>query len=468
MERCRALLGRYGITPDNADDRWEQGNRVRYLSAADRTALRGDAGEVFYLMARSAIVRARLSADSAERADLLRKAEGWTATADRYAGDRLRRAVASQKVDLAGLRGDAAAAAAAAKVAGATEAATARDQYLVGAWYAQRGRHREALPYLRAATLSDPKNLPAWFVRGTCYLALEQPELAVLCFCSCVGIDKDYAPAWLNRGIACSRLRLFEPACDDFDQALRLDPQLTEARVHRAQAREALHDVLGAIADITTALNAGEAPTRLYFIRARLRDAAGDKAGAAADRAVGMRQTPADEMSWVARAEARMGTDPEAALADVSEALKLNPVSMFGLQLKAHILAERLGRPEEAIRTLDKAVELYPEYAPAVAGRGVLLARAGRRTEAIRDAEEAVLRDNRAPNLYQVGCIYALTARAEPADRHKAFELLWDALRTGFALDIVDTDLDLDPIRKEPEFRRLVAAAKARQAEFVH
>jgi tetratricopeptide (TPR) repeat protein len=171
-------------------------------------------------------------------------------------------------------------------------------------------------------------------------------------------------------------------------------------------------------------------------------------------------------LSWVARAEARLATDPTAALADVTEALKLNPISMFGLQLKAHILAERLGKPDEAIQALNKAVEYYPEYAPAVAGRGVLLARAGRRTEAIRDAEEALLRDSRPPNLYQVGCIYALTAKSEPQDRLKAFELLWAALRTGFAVDMVDTDSDLDPIRKEPEFHRLVAAAKGRQAEF--
>ena len=36
--------------------------------------------------------------------------------------------------------------------------------------------------------------------------------------------------------------------------------------------------------------------------------------------------------------------------------------------------------------------------------------------------------------------------------RPKAFELLWAALRTGFGLDIVDTDTDLDPIRKRPDF----------------
>ncbi|HEX3150805.1 MAG TPA: protein kinase [Gemmataceae bacterium] len=465
IDRCRALLERYGISSDVADTSWEQGKLVRYLSADDNENLRGDAGELFYLMARLAAVRAEQTADPSSRTDLVRQAEQWNAAAEHYVGNRLPRALILQQADLARLRGDAAAEQVIRKKSDATAPGTARDHYLLGAWYAQRGRHRDALPLLRQATQMDPESLPAWFVRGTCHLAIEQPELAALCFGSCVAVDKNFAPAWLNRGMAYNRLRFFDQACDDYERALQLDPTLTEARIQRASAREGLRDLPGAIADLTAALDAGAAPSRIYFIRARLRAEAGDEKGATLDRAEGMRLTPADELSWVARAEARMGTEPEAALADVAEALRLNPASMTGLQLQAHLLAERLGRPTDAVKTLDRAVELYPEYAPAVAGRGVLLARTGRRTDAVRDAEAALMRDGKAPNLYQVGCIYALTAKGEPSDKAKAFELLWAALRTGFGLDIVDTDTDLDPIRSEPEFRRLVSMAKARQAE---
>ena len=169
-----------------------------------------------------------------------------------------------------------------------------------------------------------------------------------------------------------------------------------------------------------------------------------------------------DELSWVARAENRLA-DPTAALADVEEALKLNPASVHGLQLKAHILAERLNRPEEALRALDRAVEFHPDHAAVRAGRGVLLARAGKREDAIRDAKDALLRDTKAPNLYQVGCIYALTSKDHPDDQREAFRLLWFALKTGFGLDLVDTDHDLDPVRRHPEFQRLVKSARALQ-----
>jgi hypothetical protein len=63
---------------------------------------------------------------------------------------------------------------------------------------------------------------------------------------------------------------------------------------------------------------------------------------------------------------------------------------------------------------------------------------------------------------YQVGGIYALTSRENPADRAKAFRLLRIAFEQGFGLDLVDQDPELVPIRSLPEFREIVEAAKAR------
>ena len=63
-----------------------------------------------------------------------------------------------------------------------------------------------------------------------------------------------------------------------------------------------------------------------------------------------------------------------------------------------------------------------------------------------------------------VACIYALTSatgKGHPEDKTEAFRLLWLSLKTGFGLDIVDTDTDLDPLRKDPEFKRVVDGARA-------
>src|SRR5438270_312122 len=79
------------------------------------------------------------------------------------------------------------------------------------------------------------------------------------------------------------------------------------------------------------------------------------------------------------------------------------------LQNKAHVLADHLRDDGRAVEVLSEAVRYYPDGVLPRAGRGVSLARLGRRAEAVEDAREALLLDVRAPNLYQVGCIYALT-----------------------------------------------------------
>ena len=110
---------------------------------------------------------------------------------------------------------------------------------------------------------------------------------------------------------------------------------------------------------------------------------------------------------------------------------------------------------------MNEAVRFFPDSVLTRGGRGVLLARQGKRKEALEDAEEALLLDSGPPTLYQVACIYALTSKQNPADQVKALNLLSQAVRTGFALGCIDQDTDLDPLRKLPEFGKAVAAARA-------
>ncbi len=174
-----------------------------------------------------------------------------------------------------------------------------------------------------------------------------------------------------------------------------------------------------------------------------------------------LRRAPEDEKSRVARGYYQLSRDPKAALADFNEALRLNPRSADALQNKAHVLAEKLGRTQEALEVLNTALEQYPDSVKARGGRGVLLARLGQREAALRDAEEVLLRDTNPGRVYQVACIYALTSRQQSADRVQAFQHLSSALRRGYGFDLLEADHDLDPVRGSPEFTRLVDAARA-------
>src|SRR4029077_19561814 len=124
-----------------------------------------------------------------------------------------------------------------------------------------------------------------------------------------------------------------------------------------------------------------------------------------------------------------------------------------------HVLSERLGRPEEAILALDMALVHHPDSVEALGGRGVLLARLGRRDAALADARAALALDDQALAIYQAAGIYALTSKQEPGDRREALRLLAIALRKDPAwLRIVPVDHDLDPVRNQPEFRELLRA----------
>jgi tetratricopeptide (TPR) repeat protein len=256
------------------------------------------------------------------------------------------------------------------------------------------------------------------------------------------------------------RGHLHDQALPDIEKVLELRPDRAESYVDRALARQAMKDHAGAIEDLGRALGLNGPAGRIYLMRARIRELAGDQAGAARDRELGLKAEPSDAQSWLDRGSTRLNDrDPGGALADFDKALELNPRSLEALQNKASILSEQLGRTEEAIQILNRLVLLYPEYVPARAGRGVLLARQNRRHEAIADAEACLLRDTKPATLYQLAGIYALTSRQEPHDHFQALQLLSTALQRGYGHDLVPIDADLDPIRNLPEFKAIVAKA---------
>jgi tetratricopeptide (TPR) repeat protein len=334
-----------------------------------------------------------------------------------------------------------------------------RDRYLLGQWLVKDGRYLEALPHLIQATQEEPESFPAWMVRGNAHFAVDQPDFAVAAFSAAIALRPDYAPAWFNRGLSYAKLHFHELALADFDRAIELDADTSEAYIQRAFVRQAFDRWEESIVDLSRALECSHCSTRVWFTRSIARRHTGDWVGAASDWARGLDEMPNDALSFVARAENRLD-HPEAALADIEAALRIDAISADALQLKAHVLSECLNKPNEAMAVLDRTVEAYPDSAITRVGRGVVLARQGKRAEAIRDGEEALIRDTKAPVMYQAACIFALTARQEPADRFRALELLSSALRRGYGLDIVDTDSDLDPLRKLPELEKIVAAAK--------
>ncbi len=461
VAQCQAALKRYELL-DNP--RWHELPAVASLPRPERERLDNNLGEALFVMARATQVQAGALADETSRASRTQFALHLNELAETcYGSERSPRALWEQRADFTRLLGKQQESDDLRRRAEQTPLKGDRDYYLLGHKHALEGNFRKALPLLEQATRQDPQNFAAWFVRGNCHYELLQDAQAIGCFHACIALRPDFPWSWFNRGLAYARLRNYPAAHTDLDRVLELRPDAAKAYVTRAEVAHQLKKYAAAVRDLTSALERGQTHAHLYFLRARSKDALADREGAKSDRAEGMRQEPTDPESWVQRGLVHVQSDPKQALADFEEALKLNPRHFPALQNKAAILVDKFQRDADSLRVMDETVALYPDSVLALGGRGVLLARVGKRAAAHKDAEAALLIDVQPPTLYQVACIYALTAKNNPDDKLKAFQLLAGALRNGFGLQWLDQDTDLDPIRHDPEFERVVRAARALQ-----
>jgi serine/threonine protein kinase/Tfp pilus assembly protein PilF len=449
-EACRRALGRFRVLDDPS---WQEAPAFRRLTPEDQDRLRADAGELLFLLA--ALAPLETAGPDSVRHGL--ELNGRAASC--YPDDQVPAGLLRQRAALERQLGREAEAEQLLSRADATPPRTPRDECLLACTYTAQGRLRQALPLWQQASLQDPQNVWVWYGLGNCYDRLARPSQAAACYSACIALNPTFHGWYFHRGLAHLRQGQYLEAGADFDQAIRLRPDHGEAYVNRAIARLNAGQGAAAVEDLSRALMLGAPAGRVYLIRAQAREKIGDLAGAQRDRAEGVRSDPADEAAWIARGVAQVSSTPEAALADLDRALQLNPRSLPALQNKAHVLAERLGRTEEAIAVLDQVIAGFPDLGADRAARGVLLARLGKWDDARRDAREALTADDSPAMLYRVAGIYALTSRQAPDDRSRALPLLAAALRQGYGHDRIDADRDLDLVRDDPEFRRLLKAA---------
>jgi serine/threonine protein kinase/Flp pilus assembly protein TadD len=458
IEQGRGLLATYGVLENPA---WRDQASIRRLPAVEQDRLSKNTAELLLLLARGLSLQATNVSDSMARQQLVSEALRFNELAESCRNtEQPSRALWSQRADLMSLLGREEEANSLRAKCRETPLRDASDYYQVAAEHTAKGRYREALPLLAEATAKDPQDFWAWFLRGVCHDHLAQGIDALACYNTCIALAPDSPWAHMNRGLTHLRQQNHTQALADLDQVIAQRPKLIEAYKHRAIARQGLKQYAEAAEDLSRALELGAPPTHVYFLRAAVRERLGDREGAKQDRVEGLRLPPTDEMGWLTRGYSRMNAEPTAALEDFDQALKLNARSLAALQNKAHILG-KLGRNEEAAKVLDMAVELYPDFIQARAGRGVLLARLGRREAAHKDAVDCLARDNKPMTIYQLAGIYALTSEKNPDDRQQAFRLLSVSLQKGIGFDLIETDKDLDPIRKSPEFQKLIDAARA-------
>jgi tetratricopeptide (TPR) repeat protein len=474
LDVCRRVLERYRVLDDPA---WTARPAVVLLPAAERYRVQREIGHLLLLDARALIWQAELTTDPAQRSARVELATLLNDRAGVALGDAgLSRALLLQRADLARVACSEDEAYRLRQQAEMVAPRTISDRY----WDVldridRRSRpddpgatkqRREILATLQDIARGDPQNYVNYLLLGNAYVRLGQLRAAVSCYSTGIVLRPDLPWTYVNRGLAHLDLHDYPGALTDFDSVIAMRPDMAEAYINRAVARMGIGDFAGAVADLDQALQRPDAPVQALFRRATARERLGDRDGAARDRAEGLRRRPNDDLSWIFRGLARLDDDPNGALADFDAALTINPRSKSALENKAFVLAERLGRLEDAIRVYDTTLLHHPDDAKAVGPRGVYHARLGRREAALADARAALALADQAPTvqeqaftIYQVAGIYALTSRQQPDDRRDALSLLAIALRKDASwLRALPGDHDFDPIRSQPEFEKLLRA----------
>jgi serine/threonine protein kinase/Tfp pilus assembly protein PilF len=477
MALCAGILQRYRVVDERA---WTTRPLVTLLSDEERGRVRQDIGHVLLLAARAENWRAEAESDPARRFAGVERAARLNGLAETAFGQEAPgRALAVQRSDIARLAGQQDRARQLREQAERLPLHTPSDRFwdVVDRLDHSARSDRPALDRERRAIMatlqdisrSDAQNFVNYLLLGNCYVRLGQLGPAISCYTVGVALQPDLPWAYANRGLAQLDIRDYSGAIADFDRVIALRPDMAVAYINRAVARTGIGDFTGAIADLDCVVERPGSPVQALFRRAAVRERLGDRQGAAADRALGLRQMPNDELSWIFRGLVRLKDDPSGALNDFDAALAINPRSKFAFENKAYVLAERLGRVEEAIQVYDTALEHHPDDVKAVGPRGVYHARRGRRDAALADARAAlaladqlVTPQEQAFTNYQVAGIYALCSRQQPEDRQQALRLLALALRKDASwLRVLPSDHDFDPIRDRPEFGELVRAISA-------
>lgn len=467
VQRASELLAAYGLP---GDVEWQKRPEAHRLSDEERATLAGDVGEVMALLAQ-AKWREAVARPESDRRELV--AEAWQlnrAARTCFSAETVPPFLNQQAATIAPAAGEVFSVVDTAKppantrdcflnaislmtsghyIAAAklfdhvttTQPNHAAAHFCLAYCRQQKGENESSLERYDMARVLLPQDPRPNFYRGMIYVLTKKPNLAEEEFTKVLALDSDYADAYRHRAVA--RLRM--TTCETF-----MKKTDAVARAKKLQQAEA---------DLTAALKRGAPAICIHSVRAEVRERRGNYHGAAADREASDRAVLNTEEGFIARGWSRIDRDPAAAAADFRKAIDMNSRSIVALHNLAHIYTDKLKDNAMALIFFNQLVEIYPEYAPAAAGRAVVFARLGQRDEARKEIERARLLSAEAEIVYQAASVYSLTAENEK-DQSKAVALLRESFQKGYVdLKKMANDADLNPIRGNAEFEQISRAA---------
>ena len=277
----------------------------------------------------------------------------------------------------------------------------------------QSGDDRAALEDFKAAGKLDPSSPRPWIGMGNLDAKKSDYLHAFENYDRAMNMAPDDPVVYDNRGTALEGLGRHDEAIADFSRAIVLDPQDTSAYSNRATAYVAAKRLDLAIADLDYVIRADPSNGLAFYDRGTAHELLGEFDKARTDYHETVRRMPSYAPASAALGRLDSKVDPQLALAEFGEAIRLAPRSP-ALRARA-LLYLSLAEPERALSDLDRVIANDGSDDIAWANRGVAKSRLGDFAGAIADCTRAIELAPTVANRVNRGNAYATLRRNDEA-----------------------------------------------------
>jgi tetratricopeptide (TPR) repeat protein len=273
----------------------------------------------------------------------------------------------------------------------------------------QSGDDPAALEDFKTAGKLDPRSPRPWIGMGNLYAAKFDYLHAFENYDRAMNTAPDDPVVYDNRGTALEGLGRHDEAIADFSRAIVLDPHDTAAYSNRATANLAAKRPDLAISDLDYVVRADPANGLAFYDRGMAYELQHEFDQARADYREVARRMPSYAPASAALGRLDSKVDPQLALAEFSDAVRLDPKSP-ALRARA-LLYLSLAEPERALPDLDQVIATDGSDDIAWANRGVAKSRLGNFAGAIADCTRAIQLAPTVANRVNRGNAYATLHR---------------------------------------------------------
>lgn len=268
---------------------------------------------------------------------------------------------------------------------------------LAGLYWQQNDLDLAAATYQKALTI-DPANADAHYILGSTYLLQDKPDEAVAPLQEAVRLRPDFVEALQALGQALMGQEAWQDALAVYERLANLTPQ--DASVYLALGDA--HSRLGHLEDAAAAYQQAvevEPNAMAYVLLGLMKVQMGDTEGAIAayQQALALEPDNPSAHQSLGNAYQMLGRNEDAA-GEYRKAIAQNETAFLQVQLGTAL--GRLGRADEALAALQRALELDPQAAEAHNQMGIVYANQGNLAEAEAAYRAAIDLDGANPLYY--------------------------------------------------------------------